>query len=157
MVVNIFGYGSLLYERSRRETFTEVSIVCPVYLRGYRRVLNACHPSFSHIAMNIRPEHDSSVYGLVVSIHEGDMPALRKREEGYDMIEVTDRLSQAFSGPVYTFMMLQPEYLPHSKFRQEYINLCLLGLPVDVRAEYLLETEFPFCAISVEEVLKNVK
>lgn len=139
----IFGYGSLLNPQSRKNTFEELELFQNVKLRGYRRVLNACHESYSHIAMNIEPALEKSVEGVVVAVSEADMPALLERELGYDMIEVTKQLSKSFSQPVYTFMMPNPVLLPQSEFRQEYLNLCLLGVPESERRQWLLETEFP--------------
>jgi cation transport regulator ChaC len=83
----IFGYGSLLSRVSRHRTFVESVLHENVEFKGYQRILNACCDDY--LVMNIQPHKDVSIWGVVAKVVAEDFPALREREYGYDLIEVT--------------------------------------------------------------------
>ncbi len=143
MSVHIFGYGSLLNPASRRDTFDELEVLDNVVLKGYRRVLNACHESFAHIALNLAEEKLNDVKGVVVEVCDTELSALKDREVGYDLVEVTNNLSVGFDVPVYTFIMSNP-VLGNSVYQQSYMDLCLAGVPEGERDIWIKETLFPF-------------
>lgn len=137
MSTYIFGYGSLLSRASRQQTFTERKLYTDVQLTGYQRILNACCGEY--LVMNIQPKKDSSITGVVVQVADGDFPALKERECGYVLIEVTEIISIAVGAPVYTFMMREPkcEGVPIS---YAYLETCLRDVPVEQHFQWLQET-----------------
>jgi gamma-glutamylcyclotransferase (GGCT)/AIG2-like uncharacterized protein YtfP len=139
MSTYIFGYGSLLSRLSRHRTFVESELHENVELRGYQRILNACCGEY--LVMNIQPNQDVSIYGIVAKVEENDFPALRERECGYDLIEVTDAISIDVGEPAYAFMMREPKCagVPIS---YEYINTCLSDMPTEQHAQWLNDTVF---------------
>ena len=137
MSTYIFGYGSLLSRLSRHRTFVESELHENVELRGYQRILNACCGEY--LVMNIQPNQDVSIYGIVAKVEENDFPALLERECGYDLIEVTQAISIDVGQPAYTFMVREPKCVgvPVS---YEYLNTCLSDMPAEQRAQWLKDT-----------------
>jgi cation transport regulator ChaC len=135
----IFGYGSLLSRASRHRTFVESELYKQVELRGYQRILNACCGEY--LAMNIRPNTDVSIMGVVMKVEDKDFPALTQREGGYELIEVTQAVSVDVNQPVYTFMARDPSCagVPIS---DEYLTTCLSGVPEADHATWLSNTVF---------------
>jgi len=133
----IFGYGSLLSRMSRHRTFVESELHENVELRGYQRILNACCGEY--LVMNIQPNQDVSITGIVAKVEDEDFPALREREGGYDLIEVTQAISIDVGQPTYTFMMREPRCagVPIS---YKYLNTCLSDMPVEQHTQWLRET-----------------
>ena len=91
--------------------------------------------------MNIRPNREVSIIGVVVKVEDEDFPALTQREGSYELIEVTQAISADFNQPVYTFMAREPKCagVPIS---DEYLTTCLSGVPEADHATWLSDTVF---------------
>ena len=133
----IFGYGSLLSRVSRHRTFVESVLHENVEFKGYQRILNACCDDY--LVMNIQPHKDVSIWGVVAKVVAEDFPALREREYGYDLIEVTEAISIEVGAPTYAFIVREPKCVgvPVS---HEYLETCLSDVPVAEHAQWLNDT-----------------
>ncbi|MCA9360891.1 gamma-glutamylcyclotransferase [Candidatus Kaiserbacteria bacterium] len=139
MSINVFGYGSLLNQESRRRAFTELAMVENVVLSGYQRILNAGHDSFDYLAMNLTTNDTMSVKGHVFTVADEELPALIEREAGYDLVNVTDKISVAFDEPVFAFIMHET-VCDGKRICERYINTCLGGVPKEEHDTWLSET-----------------
>lgn len=142
MSINIFGYGSLLNETSRRRTFTELEVVEDVLLIGYQRILNATHDAFDYVAMNLMENEDKQVKGHIFTVCESEFSALQAREVGYCLVDISTRLSVRLNEPVFAFIMVEPNCAGKC-IKQEYIDTCLAGVPPHERDIWLTETIIP--------------
>lgn len=107
------------------------------------------HEAFPEVAMNIVPNDAFRVTGVLITFPEIDLPALQKRETGYDMIDVAEALVGEYDEPVYTFIAPNVTTYHGKQIRQAYINICLGGVPETERPQWLLETVVE-CGISDE-------
>lgn len=142
MAINIFGYGSLLNETSRRRTFTELSMVEDVVLFGYQRILNATHDALDYVAMHLIENANMKVKGHVFSVCESEFTALKERELGYVLMDVSSKLSVSFDEPVFAFVMLESNCAGKC-LKHEYLNTCLGGVPNHEHDTWLKETVIP--------------
>jgi len=145
----IFGYGSLMNPESLAKTSATARIVKRVTVRGYQRKANAMHEAFPEVAMNIVPNEVHEVFGALIDFPEADLPALRQRETGYEMVDITDRLVEEFGDPVHTFIAPNSVDYQGRRVRREYLDVCLAGVPPTEREQWLLETVVE-CGISNE-------
>jgi hypothetical protein len=114
---------------------------------GYQRKANATHEYFSEVALNIVPNPVFSVTGVLIDFPESDLPALRTRETGYDMVDISHDLAEAVTSPVYTFIAPNTSEYYGKYISSEYLDICLEGVPDNEREEWLLETVIE-CGIS---------
>ncbi len=145
MQIHIFGYGSLLNPVSRAKTFEEKDIIEGVILHGYQRIANAARTCDEYIALNIQENSESEVMGVLVTVPIEHLDELKKREEGYDMVEITHSISVQVAGPVYTFIMQENIDCTGKHIPQSYLETCLGGVHPDHRDRWLSETiiEYP--------------
>lgn len=136
----VFGYGSLMNPTSLAKTSTTAKIIDRIALRGYQRKANAVHEAFPEVAMNIVPNPAFSVTGVLVDFPETDFPALETRETGYTMVDITNAVSGSYDTPVYTFIAPNVSEYHGKCIAQEYLNVCLGGVPDAEREQWLLET-----------------
>jgi len=110
----VFGYASLVDRPGAREA----------ELRGFRRRWNAAMdnsvdlPGYKHYLdpgdgsrpavcvtyVNLVEEPDSSVNGIVFPVAADELPALDARERNYERRDVTDRVTPAVDGRVWTYV-----------------------------------------------------
>jgi cation transport regulator ChaC len=136
----IFGYGSLLNEQSRKKTFSERRAFEDVVLKGYQRKLNASCDQWPAVAMNIVPNNNHAITGVVVEVPLVDFPKLLERESGYDQVEVTAKIVNVkFEVPVFTFIAPDIHH-GDKKAYQTYLDTCLGGVPTDTHDRWLAET-----------------
>ena len=125
---------------SLADTSPTARILCRVQLNGYQRNVNARHEAFPDLAMNIVPNSDLSVSGVVIDVPAADMPALRQREVGYACVDITAALAEPFDTAVHTFIAPDVSVCEGKYVRQAYLDLCLGGVPTVERERWLLET-----------------
>lgn len=145
----IFGYGSLMNPDSLAKTSTDARIIGRATLRGHQRKANAMNEAFPEVAMNVVPNEAFSVTGALIQFPENDLPALQKRETGYEMVDITNQLEDEFDESVYTFIAPDSKKYEGKQIRQEYLEVCLGGVPAEEREQWLLETVVE-CGISGE-------
>ncbi len=142
MPIQIFGYGSLLNQESRHRTFVELEIVEDVVLKGYQRILNAAHSSYEYVAMNLIEHPDKSVKGHVFLVSDKEFLALEEREIGYDLVDISSRISVQLPEPVFAFVMHKPD-IKGKLLCQRYLETCLGGISEPEREHWLAETVIP--------------
>ena len=82
----IFGYGSLLNERSRSRTMDPISVSYGK-LKGFRRIFNLGITQGT--CLNIEPAPDSMIDGAICEINAKDMLAFMLREFQYQILKGT--------------------------------------------------------------------
>ena len=142
-MIRIFGYGSLLDERSLRSTAPSAKNIIPAKLFGFVRVFNLnaktriCSQNNLPIAaLNIeKSEINQFVNGIAFEVSKRDFDNLIKRECGYELVqvEVCDYFDSKNVMKVYFFRTLHYEAYPYqfdSLTQQKYLNLCLRGAKI---------------------------
>lgn len=109
-------------------------------LRGYRRVCNMPVNGFSYLNLELNSE--AQVSGILIAVSEEELEMLRRRERGYECIDVTESVDSSVSGIIYTFaaLMLQECGLPTPR---SYLATCLVGVLEEDRDVWLNETHLP--------------
>jgi len=147
----IFGYGSLVNPKSLQKTLPGKSIAKHISIIGYRRIFNV--PVFGYLYLNIKPEPNTKLDGVLVSVSDEELIKLKKREKGYSCIDITNALSENIEGPVYTFIAPEQKY-PDMKILQSYIDTCLMFVPKKKQKQWISET---IIENSIEDDTKNSK
>lgn len=145
----IFGYGSLMNAESLARTSSKARIMERATLRGYQRKANAMHDAFPEVALNIVPNEAFSVRGVIIDYPEAELPALEKRETGYEMVNIAPQLADVAHQTVFTFIAPNVTDYQGKCIRHEYLAVCLAGVPADEQQQWLLETVVE-CGISGE-------
>ena len=95
---------------------------------------------FPDIALNVVPHDSLSVEGVLIRFSESDLPALMERELGYEMIEVSKRITPDTDSKVYTFMAPNISEYGNKQVCRPYLELCLAGVSEQARDKWLAET-----------------
>lgn len=141
--IYIFSYGSLLNPECRKQFFAERDVIAPATLRGYQRKCNAVAPGVRDVGMNVVPNVEMSVAGLVLEVPESDLPELRKYEVGYQEVDISEATDLETDIPIVTY--IAPDVaLPDMIILQTYLDTCLGGVPTDQRQQWLEETILPY-------------
>ncbi len=135
----VFGYGSLMNLQSLKKTLPGKTIAQRAHLIGYRRKFSVLIPQKNCLALNIIPEKDSVVEGVLIQISDVDLGYLKKREIGYICTDVTVDIREYVDGRVFTFIAPEREH-PDAKILKSYLETCLGGVPADMRDQWLKET-----------------
>lgn len=136
----VLGYGSLMNPESLAKTSPTATILKRVRLQGYQRKANAMSDAFPEVAMNIVPNEHSSLLGALINLPEVDLPALRQRETGYEMVDVTAAIEPRPEEAVFTFIAPDRTEYRGKKIHQSYLDVCLGGVPETEREQWLAET-----------------
>jgi hypothetical protein len=110
---HVFGYGSLVLDGTGSlETLPGHRRVWGVatdnvrHIPGYKKYLSredGSRPGVYVAFVDIVPDPDSSVKGLVRPLAEGELRELDARERNYDRVDVTELIAARFDGPVWTY------------------------------------------------------
>lgn len=119
MKIAVFGYGSLVNPKSLSRTLGNVHDIKPALLRGWRRDWSAIlendgaasHYVCSngdipkHVAvLNIRPDSQSVVNGILIPCRDKDFDNLVDREVHYSVVDVTDSIEDGSEyDKIYSF------------------------------------------------------
>ena len=133
----VFGYGSLMNPSSLQKTLPGAKIFAGASLLGYRRKINA--PVDDYLYLNIVASKGWKVEGVVIKVSEQELRLLQTREVGYQCLDVSDKLSKIFDGPVFTFVAPDREFL-RLKIPWSYLDTCLSVVPYSQRDLWLDET-----------------
>lgn len=136
-MIYVFAHGSLINPESRAQTLSVNSTcICEnALLNDYARKLNAPF-SDGYLYMNIVPKDGYCVAGVVLAIADEDLPALRDREAGYELIDVSPDVTPRIAQPVYAFA--QPDRsFPGWYVLQSYLDTCLARIPEGMRQAWL--------------------
>lgn len=151
--IYIFGFGSLMNEESLQKTLPGKKITAWATLKGYRRAFNKAGRS-GHRYLNIKEEPNSKVEGVLVKVTQKEFEKLKKREQGYNAIDVTDQLESNPPGniTVYAFAAAASA-LGGLKVSRKYLDTVLAALPSEKQAQWIQETDFEGAEIDEEEKL----
>lgn len=151
----IFGYGSLMNQRSLEKTLPGKKIADRVDLIGYQRKFN--FPAESYLFLNIVPRAKYIMRGVLISVTDEELKTLKNRETGYECTEVTERIVETVEGRVFAFTAPDGNF-PNLKILRSYLNTCLKGVPEKEQAKWIEETiiENPIEEDSNDPKYKNV-
>lgn len=133
----IFAYGSLMNPKSRVRSGLTVQEVANIRLAGYQRKFNA--PIDGYLYLNIVPQNGGSVDGIIFNIPDNEFDTLKKREPGYEFVDITSSLEKGTVFPVFAFIAPDRDY-PRIKIPRSYIMTCLVAIPEKEREQWLRET-----------------
>lgn len=147
--MKLFGYGSLMNKNSLKKTVPEAKVVGKSLLKGYRRVFNVKSPYRKNEAtgiyssvLNIEESSESSFYGTLIELpDQRNIEDLFKREEGYDLIEIT--LEDNTKALTYMAEVDIPYlYVFHDCTQKEYLDICIQAAKESHFFEDFLHTTF---------------
>lgn len=133
----IFAYGSLMNPRSREKTLPGDRTTIPAMLNGFERIVNA--PVDNLLYLNIRPQFNRSVRGVLIPVSPQEINKLKKREPGYALVPVREFIEPALSKNIFTFIAPNKQYL-NLRIPRSYLVTCLAAIPESQRARWLEET-----------------
>lgn len=132
----VFGYGSLMNKESLARTVPGERRIESMRLRGYQRKMNA--RSGDYLYMNLIPNPDASVEGVVIEVTSEEFELLREREIGYDAIDVTLDLEGDAPGTVVAFIA-EDKHHPERKILRSYFETCFRDIPEPHRSLWIEE------------------
>lgn len=147
----IFGYGSLTNKRSLQKTLPNKKTTKWVRLAGFQRKFNA--PAQGYLFLNIVPTNNRAIKGVLIPVSSEEFENLKKREVGYEAVDVTNKIKEPVDGRVFTFVAPDKNY-PKMKILRSYINVCLEPLPPEEHQKWLSET---IIENEIEDDSKNPK
>lgn len=136
----IFGYGSLMNRESLQETLPGKRATSWTMLQGYRRVFNKAGRR-RHRYLNLKSDPSSRVKGVLIKVTEDELDALIRREEGYDMVDVTEQIDPKPSANTVVYAFIAPP-LSELKVSGSYLKKVLNAFPLKERERWLEETDF---------------
>ncbi|MDO8474180.1 MAG: gamma-glutamylcyclotransferase family protein [bacterium] len=138
----VFGYGSLMNEESLQKTLPGKHSTSWAILNGYKRAFNKAGRK-NHRYLNIKQEPNSKVEGVLVEVTQEEFEELKKREHGYNAIDVTNKLESKPLGntAVYAFAAAASS-LGGLKVSRKYLDTVLAALPPEKQAQWIQETDF---------------
>jgi len=97
----IIGFGSLMQEKSKRQTDPSAGDSIPVRVRGYERTWDAQGDSISKYSttfLGIRPNSNASFNGVIFPLSEGSLGSYDHREDWYCRTRVQRNQIQFLNG-----------------------------------------------------------
>lgn len=148
-ILYVFGYGSLMNEKSLKKTLPEASLSQRVELKGYRRTFNKQGRNYRYL--NIMPDSKKHIRGTLIQINEQELATLKERERGYNLIDVTNLITpKPAQSRVMTFVApaSRKMNLPISR---HYLNIIKEALLPEEWEHLLNETDFCGAYIADDE------
>jgi len=144
----IFGFGSLMNEESLQKTLPGKTITSWAILKGYRRAFNKAGRR-GHRYLNLKPDLISQVKGVLIQVTQPELEELKRREEGYNLTDVTNAITQKPSDESVVYVFIAP---PFSDFKisRSYLKTVLAALPQKEQEQWLAETDFDGAKIDEE-------
>ena len=144
-IIRIFGYGSLLNEKTIQRRLPGQKIVSRATLGGYQRTFRKL--GNDHVYLTLRRRTNSTVIGTLIDVSPPELAILTCSEPGYTLADITDDMldNTSTSPRVYCFIAPPVEIVPdHLKsIRRSYLKTCLDGLPEEERERWFKEIEIP--------------
>jgi cation transport regulator ChaC len=134
MQLYVFGYGSLMNPKSLARTLPASKETMRGSVRGYARKFNK--KGRLYLYLNIVPSEEVVVSGVLIPVTQEELDLLKRREFGYDCVDVTKDVVEEVDGVVYAFMAPDNHY-PELKISRRYIETCLGGLDPSEHEEWL--------------------
>lgn len=133
----IFGYGSLMNPISLQKTLPGKRQLQGSFLVGYQRKINV--PVNGYLYLNIIPNPRMKVRGIAVEINLLELKYLKRREAGYQCIDVSGSIEGWSGKPIFAFIAPDKAY-PGMKIPRSYLDTCLRGVPRSDREVWIKET-----------------
>lgn len=121
----VFGYGSLMNEKSLQKTILGKKIFCKAMLKGYRRIFDM--PKRGKLYLNIIECKKCNVNGVLIHLSRVEFNLLQAREYGYTPINMQHAVYPNIGSPVYVFIGPHAIY-PNHTILQSYIDVCTAHL-----------------------------
>lgn len=134
MQLYVFGYGSLMNPESLARTLPRPKEMSRVSVQGYVRKFNK--KGARYLYLNIVPKEETIVSGVIIPVTKAELALLKRREIGYDCVDVTNDIVEKIDGTVYAFLAPDKHY-PDMKISRRYIETCLGGLDPSEHDEWL--------------------
>ena len=138
MQLYIFGYGSLTNPKSLQKTLPGKKPAGWVRLGGFQRKFNAPAQE-KYLFLNIVPKNNHAIKGVLIQVSKEELENLKRREVGYEAVDITEKIKEPINGRVFTFIAPDKNY-PKRKILQSYIDVCLTPLPKKEHEKWLEET-----------------
>lgn len=113
----------------------------PATLKGFERKTNVPFDGYAYL--NIVPNPEKSIEGMLIRISEEEVSMFDIREEGYARVDVTVQLQEPCDGRAIAFIAPDIDY-PNLQVPRSYLNTCLVGVPADRRDAWVTETNIPY-------------
>lgn len=126
----IFGYGSLMNQKSLQKTLPGRTIKQWAVLRGYRRCFSILIGGYLYLSLERCAP--AQTVGALIKITKKDLTELKKREKGYRCVNVSRKISNAKFKNIYTFIG-RSDWRPGYYIPQSYIATCLKYAPKIVK------------------------
>ena len=127
-------------EESLRRTLPGKNIHSWAVLKGYRRTFNKAGRR-GYRYLNLMPNPIFNVKGVLIQVSERDLEYLKRREEGYDLTDVTDSIEQKPTRDAVVYAFIAPPF-GKLKISRSYIDTVLAALPSEEQQQWLEETDF---------------
>jgi len=145
-IIRVFGYGSLLSEKTIQRRLPGQKIVRRATLDGCQRTFRKLGNN-NHVYLTLRRDPHFSVTGALIDVSPPELAALTRSEPGYILVDITlDMRDYPPQEPrVYCFIAPPVEVVPNhlKSIAGSYIKTCLDGVPPEERRKWLEETEVP--------------
>ena len=132
----IFGYGSLINNKSLKKTLPKAEIIDTGILRGYKRVFGTkstnrlTKNNRSISVLNIEKNPKYYLNGVIIEINENDQKDLGERESAYERKElkvITDKNQELNALVFIDNSGITLPYLKDEPIQKNYLNVCLKG------------------------------
>ena len=162
MQVKVVGYGSLLCAEGWNRTLErkiEQKDLEPVEVEGFVRTWSAGAPVVFEgedtpsiaVFLDVTPVQGRNINAFALSLDEREFEMIRKREKGYEMIDVTERIPSAEPGSRYFMAMVADGkkmrkpcaecFVPAAY--EAFVKKCLARLSADFARTFWRTTEPP--------------
>lgn len=140
MKLYVFGYGSLINEKSLRKTLHGASISQWAELKGYRRVFNKQGRNYRYL--NIVPDSKRYVRGALIQIDEQELDILKERERGYHIVDVTNIVTPKPAQSRVIAFVAPVSHKTNLPISRRYLNTIKEALSPKEWEHWLKETDF---------------
>jgi len=134
----MFGYGSIMNRSSLEKTLDDPSTAIPATLVGYQRKCNAEYGGYLY--MNIVSQPTGSIDGVLVPVTDYELARMKKREVGYEAVDVTEHISTSVAGRVVVFMAPDTTYDPEFQVPRSYLATCTRDMSEIDRQKWIADT-----------------
>jgi len=145
--IYVFGFGSLMNEESLRATLPGKKIFSWATLQGYKRAFNKA--GRTHRYLNIKPNRNSSIRGVLIRVTLKEFEELKRREYGYTPTDITDSIDLQLPVHAIVYTFVAPDFRD-LKISRKYLNTVLDALPLKEQKKWLKETDFEGAEIDEE-------
>ena len=154
----VFGYGSLLNQKSLRRTIPDAENIVPCFIKGFKRDFSVWdpigfrsgeHANVGFCALDVKKDSNpnSRVNGILFEMSENHFDSLLDREQGYRPVQVnaydyaTGKLLQ--EAILFSADRNNGTYSFESSAQENYLKICLDGAKSygdDFYSEFLKST-----------------